>query len=215
MKITWYGLSCVYLEGSGARVLMDPYDKNCGGYVLPPRPADIYTVSHEHYDHNYVEAVSNQEAVRARYGMVEKSVRITSIHTWHDREQGKVWGPNEVFILDIDGLRVAHLGDLGQELDTIQLAALGRVDILFIPIGGIYTVDAGAAAEVTNAVNARLTFPIHYYTPHLEGAAFDLEPGVDEFVRKSGREAIWLDSNRISTEDGRLRDGSIVIFNLD
>ena len=214
MKITWYGLSCVYLEGSGARVLMDPYDNNCGGYILPPLPADVYTVSHEHYDHNYVEAVSNPEAVRARYGMIEKGVRVSSIHTWHDRSQGKAWGPNEVFILDIDGMRAAHLGDLGHELDTVQLAALGRVDMLFIPIGGIYSIDAADAAEVANAVNARLTFPIHYYTPHLEGAAFELEYGLDVFIQKSGREAIRLDRNWTTTEDSRLHDGSIVIFNL-
>ena len=215
MKITWYGLSCVYLEGGCARVLMDPYDKSCGGYVLPPLPADIYTVSHEHYDHNYCEAVSNDDAVRARYGMIEKDVRISSVHTWHDRVHGKDWGPNEVFILDMDGRRIAHLGDLGQELDCAQLAALGHVDMLFIPIGGIYTIDAFAAAKVTCAVNARLTFPIHYYTPHLEGADFDLEPGLDEFIRESGREAVRFDRNWICTDSDQLPDGSIIVLHLD
>ena len=214
MKITWYGLSCVYLEGS-ARVLMDPYDGTCGGYVLPPLPADVYTVSHEHYDHNFTGAVSNPEAVRARYGMFEKGVRITSVHTWHDRVQGRQWGPNEVFILDMDGYRIAHLGDLGQELDCAQLATLGRVDILFIPVGGIYSIDAAEAAEVANAVDARLTFPIHYYTPHLDTAAFELEPGLDVFIEKSGRRAIMLDSNVVCTDTDKLPDGSIVVFHLD
>ena len=214
MKITWYGLSCLYLESSGASVLMDPYDNTCGGYVLPSLSADIYTVSHEHYDHNCIEAVSNPEAVRARYGMVEKGVRVSSIHTWHDRSQGKQWGPNEVFILDIDGIRVAHLGDLGQELDVAQLAALGRVDILFIPIGGIYTIEARAASEVANAVDARLTFPIHYYTPHLEGAAFDLKPGLDEFIKISARETVRYDRNYVSTETDKLPDGSIIVLDL-
>lgn len=215
MKITWYGLSCVYLEGERARVLMDPYDKSCGGYILPPLPADIYTVSHEHYDHNYCEAVSNQDAVRARYGMTEHGVRISSVHTWHDRVQGGEYGPNEVFILDIEGLRVVHLGDLGLELDSAQLAVIGRVDVLFIPIGGIYTIDASSAATVANAVDARYTIPIHYYTPHLNGAPFDLEPGPDEFIVNTGREAVWLDRNWFSTETDHAADGSIVVLHLD
>jgi len=215
MKITWYGLACVYLEGDSARVLMDPYDTTCGGYVLPQVPADIYTVSHEHYDHNYFQAVSNPDAVRARYGMLEKGVRISSIHTWHDKTQGREFGPNEVFILDMDGQRIVHLGDLGLELDLMQLAALGRVDVLFIPIGGIYSVNAMEAAELANAVDARLTIPIHYYTPHLEGADFDLEYGLDEFIQKSGRKAVFLDSNCLNLKTDNPPDGSIVVFHLN
>ena len=215
MKITWYGLACVYLEGESARVLMDPFDHNCGGYVLPQTPADIYTVSHEHYDHNYAAAVTNPDAVRARYGMYEKGVRISSIHTWHDRVRGMEYGPNEVFILDMEGLRAVHLGDLGHELDTAQLAALGRVDLLFIPIGGIYTIDAAAAADVANAVGARLTIPIHFKTPHLKGAPFDLDEGIGAFVERSGRHAVFLGRSHMDTVTDAPPDGSIVVFHLD
>ena len=214
MTITWFGLACVYLEGETARVLMDPFDKNCGGYIPPQLNADLYTVSHEHYDHNYVEAVTNPDAVRARFGMVEKGVRVSSIHTWHDRAEGSEWGPNEVFILDIDGLRIAHLGDLGHELSREQLAALGRVDVLFIPIGGIYTIDAVCAARVANDIDARLTVPIHYYTHHLEGALFELEEGLSEFIAHSGRNVVRLAGNRFSLSDDDLPDGSIVVFSL-
>ena len=214
MKITWFGLSCMYLEGNGARVLMDPFDMGCGAYVPPRLPADLYTISHEHYDHNYREAVSNPKAVRARHGMLESGVRIFGIHTWHDRAQGLEWGPNEVFALDIDGLRMVHLGDLGHELDRVQLAALGRVDVLFIPVGGVYTIGAVSAAKVTNDVNARLTIPMHYYTPHLDSAPFTLAAGVDAFIQHCGREAVRLDRNWLSMEQDAFPDGGIAVFHL-
>jgi len=215
MKITWYGLSCIYLEGRATSVLLDPFDTSCGTYTLPSLPADIYTISHEHDDHNYHEAISNKEAVRARFGMFEKGVRISSIHTWHDQMQGEKWGPNEVFILDMEGLRIVHLGDLGHELDQVQLAALGHVDMLFIPVGGIYTINALSAARVVNAVNADLTFPIHYHTKHLESADFQLEAGVDIFIQQSGRNVIYLDSNTCTLDRNKLADGSIVVFHLN
>jgi len=194
---------------------MDPFDQNCGGYVPPQLPADIYTVSHEHFDHNYREAVSNPESIRARYGMIEKGVRVSGIHTWHDRFRGKEFGPNEVFILDIDGLRIVHLGDLGHELDSIQLAALGRVDVLFIPIGGIYTINGRAASGVTKAVDASLTIPIHYYTPHLENGPFELEDNLDEYNTLCRRHVTQFNRNWVSLKTDDLPAGSIVVLHLD
>lgn len=165
MKITWFGQACFELVTSGGAVIIcDPYHPNVG-YPAHPRPADVVTVSHEHLDHNYTNWIEGSPAIIRGVGMSEvKGVRLTGLPSCHDDEQGAKRGPNTIFILEADGLRVCHLGDLGDTPSEEVFAAIGKPDILMIPVGGFYTIDAAQAAEIAKRVGAKLTIPMHFAT---------------------------------------------------
>jgi L-ascorbate metabolism protein UlaG (beta-lactamase superfamily) len=183
LEITWFGQSCFMMRTpGGTTVLMDPVASEIG-YKPPTVKADLVTISHEHPDHNnlkMVEVVGSQaggaEIVRgltkAGWADVDESVgdvHVTSVHVFHDDKQGAKYGRNAIFVFDVAGRRVVHLGDLGHALDDAQIKALGKVDVLMIPIGGTYTIDAAGANALIAAVKPRyVIFPMHYKTPQLK-----------------------------------------------
>jgi L-ascorbate metabolism protein UlaG (beta-lactamase superfamily) len=190
MEITWYGHACFRLrERGGPTIVTDPYDASIG-YSLPRLRADIVTVSHDHGDHNYVQGVRGGPKVLTTPGEYEvRGVFITGILTFHDRQQGAERGRNVVFTFDFDGLNVCHLGDLGHMLDQSQAEALGDVDVLLIPVGGVYTIAAAAAAEVVSLLEPRIVIPMHYKTKLLNirlstVRAFLKEMGAEEAAPK-------------------------------
>jgi L-ascorbate metabolism protein UlaG (beta-lactamase superfamily) len=183
LEITWYGQSC-FLMRTPARttVLMDPVAYGIG-YNPPTIKADVVTISHEHPDHNNVKmvevvgsAAGGAEVIRGLtregWSEVDESVgdvHITSLHTFHDDQQGKKYGRNTIFVFDVAGRRLVHLGDLGAALTPEQITALGQVDVLMIPVGGTYTIDASAANKVIAAIKPRyVVFPMHYKTAQLK-----------------------------------------------
>ena len=211
MRITWYGLSCFYLEGKAAKVLMDPFDTTVG-YAVPAVYADVWTCSHDHYDHNYKAAIINAAVADGVDGLKKNGISITAVKTFHDMKQGAEWGENTMFVVEIDGLRIAHSGDLGHELSSGQMEALGRIDILLITTGGIFTIGAAQAARVSKAVGARLTIPMHYATPHLRG--FELEQGIDDFIAGVDCECVNIDSNVLEIDCNTLPDRAAYILTL-
>src|SRR5580765_1346653 len=158
-KLTWYGQSCFLLEtAAGTRIVMDPIPKGIG-YELPQGlKADVVTISHEHYDHNNVAFVTGKSRVirgltadKKGWSRVDEKVKDVSIRTvgvYHDAERGAKRGLDTVFIFEVGGVRIAHLGDLGDVLNDDQLAAIGAVDVLLIPVGGTFTIDALKAQQV-------------------------------------------------------------------
>jgi L-ascorbate metabolism protein UlaG (beta-lactamase superfamily) len=175
-KLTWYGQSCFLLEtASGTRIVMDPIPKGIG-YELPQGlKADVVTISHEHYDHNNVGFVTGKPRVirgltadRKGWSRVDEKVKDVSIRTvgvYHDAERGAKRGLDTVFIFEVGGVRIAHLGDLGHVLNDEQLAAIGAVDVLLIPVGGTFTIDALKAQHVVEQLRPRLmVVPMHYKT---------------------------------------------------
>jgi L-ascorbate metabolism protein UlaG (beta-lactamase superfamily) len=212
MRFTWYGLSCFYIEGKKANVLTDPFD-NSVGYTVPNVFADIWTCSHDHYDHNYRPAIRNDDVRKGRDGLCIGSVCTFCVRTFHDKIQGALWGENEIFIIEMDGLRIAHLGDLGHELNSEQLNSLGQIDVLLIPTGGIFTIDAKEAASVANAIDSRVVIPMHYYTPHVQG--FDLEQGIDDFISLQDANVIFLDGNSLELPNIPTDSRTIYVFHLD
>lgn len=165
MKITWFGQACFELVTSdGTVIICDPYHPNVG-YPAHPRPADVVTVSHEHFDHNFTGWVEGSPAIIRGVGSNEvKGVRLTGLPSFHDDEQGAKRGPNTIFVLETEGLRVCHLGDLGDAPSEEVFAAIGRPDVLMIPVGGFYTIDSVQAAQITKRIGARLTIPMHFAT---------------------------------------------------
>jgi len=175
-KLTWYGQSCFLLEtAAGTRILMDPIPKGLG-YELPPGfKADIVTISHEHADHNNLGFVSGKPRVirgltadKKGWTRVDeklKDVSIRSVGVYHDDQRGAARGLDTVFIFEVGGVRIAHLGDLGHVLNDDQLAAIGAVDVLLVPVGGTFTIDGLKATHVVEQLRPRImVIPMHYKT---------------------------------------------------
>lgn len=188
MKIKWLGHSCFLLtSGSNVKILTDPFDDTIG-YDLPVEEADIVTTSHKHYDHNNIEVARGDFTHLDSPGKHEvKGITITGVSTWHDDAKGSKRGENIVYIFEIDGLRVCHCGDLGHVFSPQQVAEAGHVDILLVPVGGIYTVDAFEALKIVKQLKPAVTIPMHFKT---EALSFSIDT-VDNFLTaaKTGERA--------------------------
>jgi len=166
MKIQWIGHSSFRISGSKT-IITDPYEGI--GLDYPELSADIVTVSHGHHDHNAVQAVKGEPAVVADAGIRKVAdVSIAGYNTYHDDVKGAKRGRNVVYVIKMDGVKVAHLGDLGCMPDDSVLGALEGVDVLLIPVGGNYTIDGKTAAALVAEVKPRTVIPMHYKTPSLE-----------------------------------------------
>jgi len=189
MKVKWLGHSCFLLTtASGATLLTDPYDPAAYPETLLLRPLDgppgispdVVTVSHGHADHGNVEALSGTpEIVRTPRARQAAGFSIRGIESYHDVEHGALRGDNIIFLVEADGLVVCHLGDLGHELEPAQVEAIGAVDLLLIPVGGTFTIDAAAATRVWQQLSPRVTIPMHYRN---DRCLFRID-GVDRFVQ--------------------------------
>lgn len=180
MQITWYGHSCFLLTAeNGFKVLTDPCDKETG-YILHDIVCDAVTISHDHFDHNCISSAAGSPQVIRTVGTHQAGeLTITGFPTFHDSEQGAKRGSNIVFLFEIDGLRLLHLGDLGHMLSDEMIEKIGPVDILFAPIGGVFTIGAAAATELADKLGTRVFIPMHYKTPALHFDVEGLEPLLD------------------------------------
>ena len=182
MDLTWLGHGCFRLRGRAAAVVTDPYPPALGPR-LPKLEADVVTVSHEHPNHSYRQAVGKDPYVVDGPGEYEVAgVTVEGLATFHDAKQGEVHGRNTVYLIDLDDVRVCHLGDLGHALAADMLEAIGNVDVLLVPVGGGSTLDAAGAAEVVRQVEPRLVVPMHYSLPVLKT---ELAP-VERFLKEMG-----------------------------
>jgi L-ascorbate metabolism protein UlaG (beta-lactamase superfamily) len=166
VKILWYGHACFRIAAQdGTVIVTDPYDESVP-YKAPEGPAHIVTVSHDHFDHNAVGRVKgNPEVVRGVGEWTVRGVPIRGIAAFHDPKGGKERGRNIIFKFLIDGIRLAHLGDLGHPLTAEQLKPLEDVQALMIPVGGFYTIGPKEAKEAVQALpSLRVILPMHYRT---------------------------------------------------
>ena len=186
MEITYLGHSSFRLKGKTATVVTDPYDARCGKF---PKDvvADIVTISHHHSDHDQVKLVTGNPFVIDGAGEYEvKGISVVGVSSWHDDKQGQERGPNTIYIIEMDGLRLSHLGDLGHKLSTAQLEEIGSVDVVFVPVGGVYTLDAATAGEVAKQLDPWIIVPMHYQTPDLKLS--NQLAGVDAFLKEMGKD---------------------------
>ena len=150
---------------SGVRIVTDPYDASCG-YPLHRVMADIALVSHHHHDHDAVENLDGEPRVIDTAGQYspEPDVRVTALKGYHDDQGGSKRGETLLFLIEAEGLRIVHLGDLGCALNDEQLKGLDKPDILMVPVGGFYTIDAEQAKTTAEQLGARIILPMHYRT---------------------------------------------------
>ena len=201
MDITFLGHSCFRLRGEKATVVTDPYDSDMVGLKLARLSADILTISHDHTDHNNADLVSGVKKVVSGPGEYEiQGVSIIGIATFHDDKKGKLRGKNTVYVIEIDGLRVAHLGDLGHKLDEPTLERIGTIDILMIPVGGEYTIGPQQAVEIARVIEPVVVIPMHYQMTGLNPKTFAALVKEDEFVNSLGLPSERLDKLTVRKE---------------
>lgn len=179
MKIEYLGHSCFKLtESTGTSIVCDPYDESIG-YEMPDTEADAVTISHGHYDHNNIKAVSgNPKIIDSESSYDLPGVEINAIKSFHDKQRGKLRGENLIFKFRMDGIDVCHLGDLGEDCSAELIDLLLPVNVLLIPVGGNYTIDAEMAKEYVNRIMPDIVIPMHYKS---KGCKLDIEK-VDEFL---------------------------------
>ncbi|MEQ8200595.1 MAG: MBL fold metallo-hydrolase [Syntrophomonadaceae bacterium] len=173
MKIWWRGHSSFIIQAEGKKIVTDPFEAKVG-YPLKPLKADIVTVSHDHWDHNAVDTIQGRPHIVRNIGNTDiGGIKLQGIASFHDHKGGRERGPNIIFKITAEGLALVHLGDLGHPLDRAQVEQIGQVDILLVPVGGTYTIDAGEAAALVVALRPKIVIPMHFSTPHV---SFTLAP---------------------------------------
>jgi L-ascorbate metabolism protein UlaG (beta-lactamase superfamily) len=184
MKVKFLGHSCFLITSSlGMKILTDPYHTG-EEFSLSEieESADVVTVSHEHPDHNNAGVVQGNPMVLKSSASVS-GIDFKAVESYHDNAGGKERGNNRIFLFEVEGVKLCHLGDLGHQLNHTQLSDIGKVDILMVPVGGGFTIDFAGATQVCNLINPKVTIPMHYKT-----AGLKFLEDVQEFLR--GKEVI-------------------------
>ncbi len=180
MKISWLGHASFLIESGGKKLITDPFNEKLG-YPPYDEEVDIATVSHEHWDHSATDILKGNPVVVKGTGEFNVGgFQIIGFSTFHDKSSGKKRGINTVYKICIEGINLLHMGDLGHLLSPEQYLGLGKVDLLLLPVGGVYTVDADEAYQIVKAINPAVVIPMHFNTPHL---CFKLDP-VEQFTSK-------------------------------
>jgi len=179
MKIQWFGHSFfIVTSDTGKRVVFDPFDETVG-YPIPEVAADVVCVSHPHYDHNNVRIIRGKPEVINQTGLyVRDGYKIRGFLTYHDQQRGKERGENVVFRLEMDDMVVIHTGDLGMLPNQDQVLSWKPVDILMVPVGGIYTINGNDAQILVDRLHPGIVIPMHYQTSFIH---FELHP-VEDFL---------------------------------
>ncbi|MFQ5863401.1 MAG: MBL fold metallo-hydrolase [Candidatus Brocadiales bacterium] len=218
VTIKWFGHSCFLIESSqGTKVLTDPLGEETG-YNVPDVMPDIITISHEHFDHNYVRpykdlpiVLRGEDSHGRDWQMVEETIKDVSIYnvgTYHDDLRGKRDGKNSAFVFIVDRLRIVHLGDLGHLLSEEQIEAIGTPDILFIPTGGVSTIDYEEAAAVVGQLKPRITIPMHFKTAACKFTLFR----ANRFIRGKNNTQIISGNTLVVSKDTLPNKPKIVVL---
>jgi len=214
MIITWQGHSCFKIQDKigpdGVSVVTDPFTKETG-LKVPNFEADIVTISHDHYDHNNSSALRGQPLIIDCAGEYDyKGILVEGIDSFHNEKAGKERGLNIIYRFEVDDISIVHLGNLGGPLDNAQLEKLVGTDILLIPVGGKYTLDAKKAIEVISQIEPRIVIPMHY---KIDGLKIDLD-AVDKFIKEIGIEPTYEEKLKISKKDLPQEDMELVILSV-
>ncbi len=213
MKIEWLGHAAFKITSEeGVRILTDPYESGgysgAIGYSPIEESFDIVTISHAHSDHSYTKNLPGEPTILK--GASQKKLRdvtISSLESYHDPVEGRARGGNSIFILEVSGVKIVHLGDLGHSLDINTASKLSPVDILLLPVGGTFTIDAKTAASIIDRLKPGVTIPMHYKTPKLK---FNID-GIEPFLREA-KGAKLAHSSGLEFRKGQKTNEGIVVL---
>lgn len=187
IKITHFAHACFLIENDKERLIIDPSD-NSFGYKIKNEVVNYLLVSHEHWDHNNIKNIK----------LVDNngSFKISKIESYHDDENGSLRGSNIIHVIESEDAKICHLGDLGHVLTNDQIKQIGSIDVLLIPVGGVYTIDYKQANEVVNQLNPNIIIPMHYKTDKW-GNDKGID-SVDKFIENiKNYNVIKTDSNKL------------------
>lgn len=182
VKVIWHGHACFELQGKGVTIVTDPFKGI--GIPEPKATADIVLCSHGHQDHNNVRPVLGKEGQVLESFVGSKKVKgvpIKGVAAFHDEATGSKRGKNSIYTFNLDEVQFCHLGDLGHELSPETLKEIGKIDVLFVPVGGYYTIEPETATKVCQELKPKIIIPMHYRVPGLT-SNFDSLKTVDDFL---------------------------------
>jgi L-ascorbate metabolism protein UlaG (beta-lactamase superfamily) len=187
MDISYLGHASFRIKGRDATLITDPFDPKSVGLKFPKTEADIVTISHGHSDHNFLDNIDSTKMIIDGPGEYEiMDVSVIGIPSYHDDKKGELRGRNTIYVIEMDSLRIAHLGDLGHILKEKDIDAMGDIDVLMIPVGGEYTINANQAAEVARSIEAKIIIPMHFQTKGLNPQMFSKLSTEDAFLADLG-----------------------------
>ncbi len=214
MLIKWHGHSCFeFVDENELTLVTDPHDGKSIGIKPPVAIANIVTMSHDHFDHNAERVIqgNDKKLVTGSGSKTVKGISIKGVDSFHDEEKGEKRGENVMYNFGIDNLKICHLGDLGELLDEKQVSQIGEVDILFIPVGGTFTLDAEGAWKVINEIKPRVVVPMHF---RVGGLSLSIAP-VDGFLELVNPELVVKVGNEIElTKDDLPEKQEVWVFSL-
>jgi L-ascorbate metabolism protein UlaG (beta-lactamase superfamily) len=204
MDITYLGRSSFRIRGKTATVVTDPFDPAIGIKFPKHVEADVVTVSHEHKDHSAVELVEGSPFVVRGPGEYEiKGIGIVGRSVFHDEKKGEERGKNTIYRIEVDGVSIVHLGDLGHTLSSDEVEELDGVNVLMIPVGGMHTIDAVKAVQVINDIEPAVVIPMHY--------GGNLAP-VSVFLKEMGKESVVPQPKLVLSKDKLPAEMQVVIL---
>jgi len=202
MEITFLGHASFRLKTSRLTIVTDPFNPDSVGFKFVKTTADVVTVSHQHEDHNFIGGVENVRKIFDAPGEYEVSdVGITGIASFHDEKKGKLRGKNTIFVFEFEEAKLAHLGDLGHKLSDSILDQMGKIDVLLIPVGGVYTINPYTACEIVRQVEPKLVIPMHYKMKGMNENIFGGLANVEEFLKEIGLTVETVDKLNLKKGD--------------
>jgi L-ascorbate metabolism protein UlaG (beta-lactamase superfamily) len=214
MDITSLGHASFKIRGKQATVVTDPYTSDMVGLKFPRLvTADIVTVSHDHEDHNAVDDVGETPFIVHAPGEYEvKGVSILGVATFHDEEKGAKRGRNTMYRIEVDGVSIVHAGDLGHTLSPEEVEKLNGVDILLIPVGGVYTIDAVQATKIVRDIEPAIVIPMHYLRDGMNKKEFGELSPVSAFLTHIGKEDVTPQDKLTISKDKLPEEMQVVVL---
>ncbi len=204
MRIVWHMHSCFEVEGS-ATVVIDPHDGRSIGVKPPSLKADLVLITHDHFDHNAIRVVKGDYVMLKDVAPKRvKGVSVRGTAAFHDDVQGEKRGRMNIFQFTMDGIRFCHLGDLGHLLTDRQVQEIGQVDVLFIPVGGVFTIDGAQAQELVRMMSPRVAIPMHF---RVGGLSLSIH-NADEFLSGLPEDRVVRVGNEVEFEKEELPEST-------
>jgi len=177
IRIRWHGHACFEIANEKT-IVIDPHDGISIGIHPPKTKADIILITHDHFDHNQARIVEKAESILIKESKTVDGIKIEIINAYHDKEEGRKRGEIKIFKIEYEGIKFCHLGDLGHVLSSETINKIGSIDVLFIPVGGVFTIGAKEALEICKKIDVKAIVPMHY---KIEGLSLPIER-IDAFL---------------------------------